>query len=473
MKSLFYFLLLSASLLVACSPSTSSEDTTQPAQPIIIEGTISNISQPFIVLLNEAENWRTPVNNGQFRFEISASSAEVLRLQYGRGKYYLFAKPGDHLTLQLDGTLFPQSVVHSGDSQEENKYLAQKTALDKQDQSRKMKDYQLEETAYIKVVEERKNRKYAELESYMQNVSFDQSFVDLIKTDIEYEWATDRVIYPYYHSFYTKNDNFQVSDRYDDYLKELNLDNGRQLNSSLYKAFLNNYLDLKTRKENPGQDYLVKDNAQALDKFNLIQSQFKSQAVKDFLYYRTLKTHIKLEGANGTQALLQNFQENCKNPAYLADVQKDYSNWKQLEAGLQAPGFAYADIQGQVHDIADYRGKYVYIDVWATWCGPCRREIPHLEELQQQYKDNEKIVFASVSIDQNTSAWQTMVTDDNMQGLQLLADQAWKSSIVKDYKIAGIPRFLLIDPAGKIVSANAPRPSSKRLKAKLATLVGS
>ena len=142
-----------------------------------------------------------------------------------------------------------------------------------------------------------------------------------------------------------------------------------------------------------------------------------------------------------------------------------------MKEGEDAPTFNYADLDGTIHGLENFKGKYVYIDVWATWCGPCRKEIPHLEELQEKYKGNDKIVFTSISIDQDTKAWRKMVSEQEMKGVQLLADGAWQSSIVRDYKIKGIPRFLLIDPNGDIVSANAPRPSSNRIKAKLAHLI--
>ena len=82
-----------------------------------------------------------------------------------------------------------------------------------------------------------------------------------------------------------------------------------------------------------------------------------------------------------------------------------------MEAGNVAPTFAYNDIEGTMHNTADYKGKYIYVDVWATWCGPCKKELPHLEALQEAYKDNDKILFTSVSIDKDKSAWERMVKD--------------------------------------------------------------
>ena len=131
-----------------------------------------------------------------------------------------------------------------------------------------------------------------------------------------------------------------------------------------------------------------------------------------------------------------------------------------LAEGNDAPVFAYPNIAGDTIALNDFLGKYIYVDVWATWCGPCRRELPYLEKLQEEYIDK-NIVFLSVSIDEDQDAWEEMVTDKEMKGVQLIATGGWQAQICKDYVIRGIPRFLLIDMEGKIITGRAERPSGK------------
>jgi thiol-disulfide isomerase/thioredoxin len=138
---------------------------------------------------------------------------------------------------------------------------------------------------------------------------------------------------------------------------------------------------------------------------------------------------------------------------------------KKLNGSL-SPSFEYDNYKGGKTKLEDFRGKYVYIDVWATWCAPCRAEIPFLKKLEEKYHQK-KIVFISLSIDQikDIEKWKTLIKDKELGGVQILADNDWNSQFVKDYNITGIPRFILVDPNGKIVKADAPRPSSPTIEA--------
>ncbi|WP_276979907.1 TlpA disulfide reductase family protein, partial [Flavobacterium filum] len=127
--------------------------------------------------------------------------------------------------------------------------------------------------------------------------------------------------------------------------------------------------------------------------------------------------------------------------------------------------FEYENINGGKTSLESLKGKFVYIDVWATWCGPCIGEIPALKAVEKEYH-GKNIEFVSISIDdkKDVEKWKKMVADKELKGIQLFADNDWKSDFVKNYAIDGIPRFILIDTEGKIVNADAPRPSDAKLK---------
>lgn len=135
-------------------------------------------------------------------------------------------------------------------------------------------------------------------------------------------------------------------------------------------------------------------------------------------------------------------------------------------------GFDYENQKGGKTSLESLKGKYVYIDVWATWCGPCRAEIPSLKKIEEKYHDkNIAFVSISVDVDKDHEKWKTFVADKELGGIQLYADKNWKSDFIMSYGINSIPRFILIDPKGNIVKSDAARPSDPKLQDLLDSLL--
>lgn len=123
--------------------------------------------------------------------------------------------------------------------------------------------------------------------------------------------------------------------------------------------------------------------------------------------------------------------------------------------------FSFRDADGKMVSLSGLKGKVVYVDVWATWCGPCKGEIPHLKELEKAYH-GKNVVFVSVSVDaeKDLEKWKKFVQDEKLGGVQLFAGDRSKE-ILNPYQITGIPRFMLFGKDGKVISSDAPRPSAK------------
>lgn len=145
---------------------------------------------------------------------------------------------------------------------------------------------------------------------------------------------------------------------------------------------------------------------------------------------------------------------------------------KSKLVNTMSPSFNYDNYAGGKTKLEDFKGKYVYIDVWATWCGPCRAEIPSLKKIEEKYHDK-NISFVSISVDvqKDIEKWKALIKDKELGGVQLFADNNWNSQFIKEYGINSIPRFILIDPTGKIVNADAARPSSAEIQVQLDALL--
>ena len=156
---------------------------------------------------------------------------------------------------------------------------------------------------------------------------------------------------------------------------------------------------------------------------------------------------------------------------FLLDYYKQKVAAKKME-GVVSPSFDYENHKGGKTKLEDLRGKYVYIDVWATWCGPCIAEIPHLKKVEAKYH-GKNIEFVSISVDteKDYEKWKKMVVAKELGGIQLFADKNWTSDFIKAYGINAIPRFILIGPDGKVIKADAARPSSASLTELLDSLL--
>lgn len=151
-------------------------------------------------------------------------------------------------------------------------------------------------------------------------------------------------------------------------------------------------------------------------------------------------------------------------------IESNYQQTTNLIKGKASPVFNnYENFKGGTTSLGDLKGKYVYLDIWATWCGPCKREIPHLKALEKEFK-GKNIEFVSISVDNidgrrgSRESWLQMVKNENLGGIQLFADNDFSSKFIRDYNINSIPRFILVDPDGNIVSADAIRPSDPQIR---------
>lgn len=162
-------------------------------------------------------------------------------------------------------------------------------------------------------------------------------------------------------------------------------------------------------------------------------------------------------------SMLDRYGKYLVTPSQKARVEAIGTALYETAPGKIAADFTYPDVNGKDVSLSDFKGKIVLVDVWATWCGPCRGEIPHLKKLEEEMHGTD-VVFLGVSVDEakDKQKWLDFIKKEELGGIQLHAS-GW-SKIAKDYKIKGIPRFMVFDKQGKIVSVDAPRPSRPELK---------
>ncbi len=151
-------------------------------------------------------------------------------------------------------------------------------------------------------------------------------------------------------------------------------------------------------------------------------------------------------------------------PDYVQTLQAKAAQLVTLEPGDPAPDFEFVDKDGNKHSFKDLRGKVIYLDFWATWCGPCIQSMKLSAPLKEKFKDNPDVAFVYVSTDQNITKWQGhYITNSGEANMWHVGSNDYAVSMA--YRIQTIPRYVIIDKEGRIVNANAPRPHAPEIEA--------
>ena len=170
-----------------------------------------------------------------------------------------------------------------------------------------------------------------------------------------------------------------------------------------------------------------------------------------FLFKQTFYNNSTEENA----ALLEQIPANFQNDETIVKVKEQTEKQKKTAVGTKFIDFEMQTPEGKTVKLSDYvgKGKVVLVDFWASWCGPCRREMPNLVEAYAQYK-NKGFEIVGISLDSKADAWAKGVKDLNITWTQLSDLQGWKNSGAQLYGVNSIPHTVLVDKDGTIIAKN-------------------
>jgi thiol-disulfide isomerase/thioredoxin len=357
----------------------------------------------------------------------------------------VYLERGDRASVSFSGKDFKGTFAFEGEKEPAVKYLNTVVLTALPDE-----DYALPFDEYVKKLEKKEAEAVKLLEA--SGVSKAGNFEEIEKGRIRYSYATQLLMYPLGHRLMAQDMDYQPDQKYYDVLDTYVVADDLLADLDQYREFIAeaaHVLDADNRDETAAYP-------RAVAQMRFIADRFEAGKTRDVLLHRLANAYVTRFGIEDIQDMENIYRTYVQDPVLVAKYDAAREKWNLASVGKPSPDFKGVDVNGKEYTLADFRGKYVYIDVWATWCGPCRQEIPYLKKLDEDYKDAQ-IVFLSLSVDQDKAKWEKMVKEQSMSGVQLHIGQ--NSSFQQAYKIEGIPHFILLDREGRIIDKKMSRPS--------------
>ena len=399
------------------------------------------------------------VANQAVTYNLDISAPTVIRINDGRRGYDCYITPGEQLVVKNDPEARNAIKVQSEAGTESELYSRFTESMIKARSA--VNVFKAPDFASLQDSLDKKYMAASNLISELKdNAGVSAAFKSLLADRLQFSKGSDMENFPSYNEHYLKKKPVLADDFYD-FRKTIDRNSDNILLTAEGRNYAGNYISQNSETDDP-------DDASAYfsKAVEVAGSAFTNPTNRAFFKAEQISDVVSFNGGleNGNEALVMSAMKETDN-AYLQSKYKNLiAEWSHLKSGSEAPDFDGKNRQDEQVKLSDLKGKYVYVDVWATWCGPCIREIPDLKKVEKAYHDKE-IEFVSISIDkqEDKEKWIKMVGQKELKGTQIMADNAWDSGVVTEYNIAGIPRFILIDKEGNLVKADAPNPSNPDL----------
>ena len=371
----------------------------------------------------------------------------IYTIKAGNFQNSLFFGNDDSMNVDFDLSKKSQSIKISGTRVAENEYLK------KEDRNYTL--YSLTNYAYEFKPEAYADELLSEWKNGVKNIrNFKTS--DNIMPSEDFFKMQERllaikllqladVVYPRVYNMYYPNEEYKFPKKLEKIREQVN----REDESLISYGYFIDYMTETLRKKSGKGDSAF---------FAVINSDVKSSKIRSVLFFNQLNTAItKIRIPEVRNFYLNKYIGLLEDDRLKNKLLASNDRLNNLQKGKPAQLFVGEAINGKDITLSQLANRYVVIDVWATWCGPCKKESPYFEELATQYS-SEQVSFVAVSIDEDKQAWKLEAPMKSKRVLQLWAKNE-KDEFTKGYSIGTIPRFMLIDPSGRIVDANMPPPS--------------
>lgn len=396
--------------------------------------------------------------DGCATFALKGSAMAFFRIFHGQESLLLYMEEGDNAALSFEGHDLKGTYVFEGEKAPAVKYLNTVSLVALPDQ-----DYALPFDEY----KTRLDAKAADAVKLLKanGLSSAGDFEENEEDRIRYSYAAPLIMYPMAHRIMTGNMEYQPGEDYYDVIESYVVEDERLACLDEYRAFVAEAMHVLDPEGRGMTSVYPKTVAQ----MKYAADRLSDPVVREIILHHIAAAYVDNFGVKDISEMENIYHTYVRDTLLTSSFAKKYERWDLSRPGKRSPGFRAPDVDGKVHTLADFRGKYVYIDMWATWCGPCKREMPYLKALEEEFKDAE-IVFVGLSVDKDKAAWENMVRQGELTGVQLYLGTG--SRFQEGYWVEAIPRFILLDKEGVIISNDMSRPSAKETAETLRNLEG-
>ena len=340
-------------------------------------------------------------------------------------------------------------VLFAGDRAAENEYLQ---AFDAFQNSRMGYDRDMLALPFA-AYKAKFDEKEQELQALLDKVA-DSELKKEFAREQHLSFQNRRLNYSYALASRTKEEGQASDDDFAAFVKSIDVNDPDECDHYMMWEIITWYQvsDPEYKRENWELDYLER-----------LDQLVSNQEMKNAFATDRVKSAFRASLGKPFDALMARYNQMCTDDSMRQEVAEEYAEYVRVYTNLMpgkvAPDFELISDKGETLRLSDLYGQYLFIDVWATWCGGCVMEIPYMEKLQEHFANDKRIKLISISWDYTQKVWLDYLKKRPATWAQYIVDEENMDVMKKEYRMTGIPRFLLLDPEGRIISIDYARPS--------------